>query len=96
MQLGNRILRILVRGHFDEGKAARAARLAVAHHIDAGNVAGFREQRGEVVLVGVIREIADIEFVAHSALCASDRCSMGNAALGAGCSGLAGAGECVR
>ena len=37
---------------------------------------GLREQGGEVVFVGVVREITDVEFVTHSALCASYRCSL--------------------
>src|SRR5207253_10071859 len=95
VELGDRILRILIGRHFHEREAARPAGLAIPHHVHGRDVAGFRKERREIVFIGVVREIANIQFVAHSALCASDRCSMGNAALGAGCSSFTGAGGCV-
>src|SRR6266545_1672875 len=61
----DRLLRILVGRHFDEREAARAARGHITHHVDAVDRARGREERAEVLVVGVVREVADVEFSCH-------------------------------
>src|SRR5262249_61858408 len=71
MELSNGVLRILIRRHFDERESTRTSSFTIAHDIHGRDVSSLRKQRGEVVFVGVVGEIADVEFVTHSALCAS-------------------------
>ena len=68
VQLRDRILRVLIGCHFHEREATRPARLAIPHNVHGRDIASLRKQRGEVVFIGVVGEIANIQFVAHSAL----------------------------
>jgi hypothetical protein len=76
MELSDGVLRILISGHFHEREPTSATGFAIAHDVHSRNIPSLGKQRGEVVLIRIVREIADVEFVTHSALCASSRCSL--------------------
>ncbi len=62
----DRLLRLVFARHFDEAEAARLARVAVGDDLGAGDVACFGEQVMEILVGGLIAQIADIEFGCHS------------------------------
>src|SRR5262245_51150794 len=65
VQLGNGTLGVVVRRHLDKGEATRSARVAIPHHRDALDVARLREQLLEILLVGFVGKVADVEFSTH-------------------------------
>jgi hypothetical protein len=95
VQFGDGILRVLVRRHFNEREAPAAAGLAIFRDTHRRHLASLCEQRCEVVLINVIGKVPDIQFVAHDHS-AHQSMLYGNSALGAECSGLAGAGGMRR
>src|SRR5262245_31918754 len=95
VELRDRILRILLGRHFHEREAASASGLAVPHDANSRHLARLRKQLIQVVFIDVVREIADIQFVAHGHSAHRIDALWKRGALGAGCSGLAGAEGCV-
>jgi hypothetical protein len=55
VQLGDGLLRLIVRAHFHEREAAGAARGHVPHDADVVDLAGAAEQFGELIFGGRIR-----------------------------------------
>src|SRR5207253_1653491 len=51
--------------HLDEAEAARAAGLAVADDLGAGDVAVLAERLAQVVRGGLEGEVADVQVLAH-------------------------------
>jgi hypothetical protein len=59
---------LLIRPHGDEREAARAARLAVHHDVNVGNLAASREGFADAVARGVEGKVADVKTIAHVSL----------------------------
>src|SRR5262249_28640997 len=66
VELGDRLLRVVVVRHLDERKPPRATGRHVPHHPDVVHLARPAEQLGELILRGGIREVADVESPAHA------------------------------
>src|SRR5262245_12445744 len=60
VQFGNGLLRVVIAGHFDEGKAACTARIAIAHHGDRFDSSRLSEELLQVLLVGFVRDVSDV------------------------------------
>src|SRR3954467_5658671 len=65
VQLCDRLLRLIVGAHLDEGKPARAPGGHVAHDFHRFHAAGAGEQFLELRFSGFIREISDIQLSTH-------------------------------
>jgi hypothetical protein len=52
-------------GHFDEAEPARAAGLAVRHHLGAGDRAGLLKHRDEVFGRRCPGQVADVDVRCH-------------------------------
>src|SRR5262249_48940389 len=65
VELADRVGRGLAGGHLDEREAARAAGLAIGHHLDVDHLAAGGEGGAQVLLRGVIGEVAHIQSVLH-------------------------------
>jgi len=63
---GDCLLRFVFGRHFDEPKAASFAGVAVGDDLRGSDVAGFGEQLMELLVGGLIAQIADIEFGCHN------------------------------
>src|SRR4051812_16567564 len=68
VQLLDRVLRVLVGRHFDEREAAGAAGRLIAHHVDAVDRADRAKQRAEILVVGVVGKVADVELSCHESV----------------------------
>src|SRR5262245_44446189 len=62
---GDRVLRLLVRTHFDEAKSARAAGRLIAHDVHRLHGPGPREQLLQLVFTDFVRQVADIQLPTH-------------------------------
>src|SRR5690606_24753292 len=102
-------LRAVLRAHRDEGKAARAAGRHVPHHAYAVHLSGLAEQRAQLFIRGLVREIPDIQSPAHRTAPSTDNVralsvggrpraepSGGRGLLAAGCTGRAASAACRR
>src|SRR5438874_4449257 len=65
IQLGDRLLRLVLGAHLNERKPACPPSGHVAHHFHRFHGAGTREQLLELRLAGFIREISDIQLSTH-------------------------------
>jgi hypothetical protein len=65
VELANRVLGFLVRGHLDEREPARAAGIHVAHQIHAFDGADAREQAVKILIACVVREVANVKLLSH-------------------------------
>src|SRR6476469_3568186 len=59
---GHRLVRLAVIVELDEAESLRPAGIAVGDHGDGVDVAVLREERSEIVLRGVVGQIANIKF----------------------------------
>src|SRR4051812_42018348 len=75
VQLGDRLLRLFIRAHFHERKAARAPGCHVAHHLHRFHGAGAGEQILQIVLPGFVRKVSHVKSATHlySLLCRAMR-----------------------
>ena len=55
----------LVRGHFDEGESARAARFTVPHDVHRFHRAGLGKQFLQIVFVGFEGDVPDVQLATH-------------------------------
>ena len=55
-----------IRAHLDEAEALRAPRVAVHHDLGRRDRAVLREGLLEVIVTDVVRQVADVKFVAHA------------------------------
>jgi len=67
VQLRDRLLRILVARHLNEGESTRTTGHTVSHHRHGLYLACLPEQRFEVLFHRLVRKIANEQFPAHVA-----------------------------
>src|SRR4030095_11485199 len=65
VQLRDGVLRIVIRRHLDERETARAAGVAIAHDFDSFEMARLGEQILKILLIRIVRNVADVEFSTH-------------------------------
>src|SRR5688572_14363628 len=65
VQLRHGSLRVLIGGHFDEGEAACATRLAVPHDVHRFDGTSLGKERLQVVFVGFVGKVADVKLTTH-------------------------------
>src|SRR3954469_4924737 len=65
VQLGDRLLRLVVRAHLHERETARAPGRHVAHHLHRFHGAGAGEQILQIGLAGFVRKIAHVKSATH-------------------------------
>jgi hypothetical protein len=60
VQFRNGLLRVVITGHFDEGKAARTTGISIAHDGNRFDSARLSEELLQVLFVGFVGDVSDV------------------------------------